>query len=917
MSAVKRFLPIGLSFLAIVAMFFLPGCTVAPEKGSVDSTVEPSLPQPKALTDAGEIELLNAIQNAAAGREDILAFLIYRVTIDHVDYSSDKSLALVWIALVDRETGLLQPGEPGLVIAHKTGDTKSPWRIVFQADANFAQELQAIPDKMLSADVKEHYMPAQQQLPKDTKVYSGYHLPWTNGQTVYLTGSIGHVYTYKSCPSTCLYAFDFANGTMFPVRAARRGTVKYAVWEYPNGNETNANYLVLEDTSTTPTTYQVYFHLAQNSIPTELRKVGAPVVQGQFIGNADDTGYSSGNHLHFHVHTNSTSYWGTSVDIVFDEVTVNGGRPRLCTEAQAYPELGSQCMPGNKYVSANADAEPPTGGITSPTPYTTITSPTLNVSGWMKDDVRVLRGQLYYNTGGSWTPIGKEITTSPFTQDIDLCAANIPNGKVFLSIKVQDEAGKFSEGTQGLTELTKAYTCPSQPPVCTVAENQAALYTAANFTGLCQVFELGDYPNLAAFPTNFLDNTFSIQVGAGVSAVLYPETDFNGLPELFQNGDADLSDNLIGAATAGSLRVMPRVVPPVPADLTLPSVITDATDLTLQWSVADGVETSSQLTGPDKFARSLDWQNGGSWNVGMLAAGTYSWTVQSRNLAGTTSITQEFDVVAKASPPSAHLDDLPVMVNSSAVNLTWKVLSGADRLDHFNIQYRIAGEDWQELPDEPAGEARSFLFWGTPGATMQFRLQAVDNQGNAEEFNTIPEAETSFNVQCSKDEYEIGDSGDNSLAGAGQIKAGDTQTHNWCGAGDVDWLTIAAAQGDQFVFITKAVSLASAAKMTLYEPDGTTLIGTAIPVNVNAEGTLNWTAPVDGVYVLKLEPVDNRIVGQDTRYTINVSSKSTIDPTTLICGSAGLPVLLGGGYLAAKKAKKVQAKRMRAKNMGW
>ena len=209
---------------------------------------------------------------AAAGREDILAFLIYRVTIDHVDYSADKSLALVWIALVDQQTGLVQSGEPGLVIAHATGDAANPWRIVFQADTNFAAELQAIPEKMLSADMRAHYMPAEQQQPKDPVVYTGYHLPWTNGQTVYLTGSIGHVYTYKSCPSTCLYAFDFANGTMFPVRAARRGTVKYVVWEYPNGNTTNPNYIVLEDTSTTPTTYQVYFHLAQNSIPTALRQ---------------------------------------------------------------------------------------------------------------------------------------------------------------------------------------------------------------------------------------------------------------------------------------------------------------------------------------------------------------------------------------------------------------------------------------------------------------------------------------------------------------------------------------------------------------------------------------------------------------------------------------------------------------------
>jgi murein DD-endopeptidase MepM/ murein hydrolase activator NlpD len=917
MANVKRFLPIGLSLLAIAAMCFLQACTVAPDTSTGDANAEPSLPQPKALSDAGEIELLNAIDAASSGREDVLAFLLYRVTIDHVQYSDDKSLALVWIALVDRTTGLLQPGEPGLVIAHRTGDSAAPWRIIFQVDTDFAAELQALPDKLISAEEREHYMPAIQQEQKAGTVYTGYHLPWANGQMVYLTGSIGHVYTYKSCPSTCLYAFDFANGTMFPVRAARRGTVKYAVWQYENGNTSNANYLVLEDTSTTPTTYQVYYHLAQNSIPTALRQVGAQVAQGQFIGNADDTGYSSGNHLHFHVHTNSTAVWGTSVDIVFDEVTINGGRPRTCSEAEAYPELGSQCMPGNKYISANADAEPPTGGITSPSPYTTITSPILNVSGWMKDDVRVWRGQLYYNTGSGWTAIGNEITSSPFTEDIDLCAAGIPDGKFFLSIKVQDEAGKFSEGTQGLTELTKEYSCPAAPPVCTVSENQVALYTAAGFQGLCQVLEIGDYANLAALPTNLLDNTFSIQVGSGVSAVLYPETDFNGLLELFQDGDDDLSDNVIGAATAGSVRVLPRIVPPVPATLTLPEVITDATDLTLQWDLVEEVETSSQLTGPNGYTNAQDWQSGKSWYVGVLPAGDYSWVLTERNLAGTTSLTRDFTVVERAAPPSSQLDDLPVMVNSSAVMLTWKVLSDPDNIDHFNLQYRIQGQEWQELPDEPGKDARSFLFWGTPGATMEFRLQAIDGQGNFEEFNTIPEAVTTFNGPCSGDEYEGSDPSDNTLAGAAQIAAGDTQTHNWCGAGDVDWLTFSAMQGDQFRLTTKAVDLASAARITLYEADGATLIGSAQPATVDAEAVLDWTAPLDGLYVIKLEPADSRIAGQDTHYTINLASKSTVQPTTVICGSAVLPALLGGGYLVAKRAKKVQAKRMRAKNMGW
>ena len=51
--------------------------------------------------------------------------------------------------------------------------------------------------------------------------------------------------------------------------------------------------------------------------------------RGQFIGIADDTGVSSGNHLHFMVHTNPSSYWGTSVDITFEDVAINGGRPRI------------------------------------------------------------------------------------------------------------------------------------------------------------------------------------------------------------------------------------------------------------------------------------------------------------------------------------------------------------------------------------------------------------------------------------------------------------------------------------------------------------------------------------------------------------------------------------------------------------
>ena len=219
-----------------------------------------------------------------------------------------------------------------------------------------------------------------------------------------------------------------------------------------------------------------------------------------------------------------------------------------------------------------------------------------------------------------WTAIGDLITSSPFTRDIDMCAANIPNGKLFLSIKVQDEAGKFSDGTQGLTELTKAVLTVRRSPRCAPPLKTrwrcTRLRISRAFARCSILASTPTWRRCHQFPRQYI---FASRWDPAVSAVLYPETDFNGLLELFQNGDSDLSDNVIGAASAGSLRVLTRVVPPVPPTLTLPEVITNATDLTLQWDVANGEETSSQLTGPDNYSNSRDWQNSENWNVGKLA----------------------------------------------------------------------------------------------------------------------------------------------------------------------------------------------------------------------------------------------------------------------------------------------------------
>ena len=913
---------IKILLICLILTGFLIGCQVLPDEGKTDQTGTevPQLPQPKTLTDPREIELNSAIQKAAAGREDVLAFIIFRVTIDHVVYTSDDTLAIVWISLVDKQTGQVQNSEPGLVLAYATGDTTQPWRVVFQADTEFAQDLMAIPDSIISQEAKEHYLPAQQQQSKEGTVYTGYRLPWTKGQGVYLTGSIGHVFTYKSCPSTCLYAFDFANGSMFDIKAAKHGYVKYAQWTYANGNTTDANYLVLEDPSTTPTTYQVYYHLAQDSIPAALRVPGTEVMQGQFIGKADDTGYSTGNHLHFHVHTAPNSVWGTSVDIVFDEVAVNGGRPRTCSEASAYPDYGSQCVSGNLYYSQNGDVATPTGNITSPAPYTTITSPTLNVSGWMYDDTALESGQIMYNTGGDWKAIGNAITVTPFTQEINLCNAGIPNGTFFLSLLIKDKAGKYSTDSQGLTELTKNYECPALPPACTPAENQVALYTDAEYQGTCQILDIGEYANLDGLTTSFLDNVRSIEVGGGVTVLLYPDIDFGGNYEMFQDGDSNLADNAIGAYNAASMKVLSRINPPQAPVLDMPETITTNLDLTLNWTVESGTQTRSTLSGPNDFSQVLDWQDGGSWNVGKLEKGDYTWVVEASNLAGTASITQEFTVTEASEMPVSHLNDLPDVTNTDAVLLTWEVDQGADGIDHFELQYRTPDSDWTDWTESIGAASRDLVFWGTPGTQYEFRLRAVDIIGNAEEYLSVPETTTYFIDTCNVDAFEGDVPGDDDILGASSMTEGTTQSHNWCapasrsegGTADLaDWITFSATTGDSLQFTTKPVGLASAAILTLYESDGVTYIGEARPENNNASAQLDWTAPQDGIYYLKLSPVDSRIRGTDTTYDVGIEKKSALQPGTLVCGSAAIPALIAGGYALSKQVKKVKKKRER------
>ncbi len=277
--------------------------------------------------------------------------------IDSIKYNELETQALIWLASIDPETQMVRASEPLRAYAVKSPDGRF-WSILLDDDPGFTKTI-SISD-LREMDVVSKSGPESIIETDEPRIYGGYFLPWKAGLRKSLTWSVAHT----SCTPTyyCTHAFDFADGTMFELVAAKAGIMYRWKDSCENGDSTCTNSVTLQDRSTTPWTYQIYLHIAKSSVPAALKTLGTAVNQGQKIALVDDTGYSTGHHVHFMVVaqdtlylTSSGYYFGRAEDITFRDVSINydeatqGGRPRLAYEAATYGGEGQ-----TTYVSGNA-----------------------------------------------------------------------------------------------------------------------------------------------------------------------------------------------------------------------------------------------------------------------------------------------------------------------------------------------------------------------------------------------------------------------------------------------------------------------------------------------------------------------------------------------------------------------------------
>lgn len=157
-------------------------------------------------------------------RENVLAFVAAKTSIENIRISRDGQYAIGWLIPIDPETNIPVAIEPGLVLLQKD---ETDWRVWLPTTPGWREVLATIPNEILSERHKEIWdkrVGAQIEAAQPAAALTGYKLPWEAGISRYLTQSTCHDQYTPS--GNAHYAFDFSTyGELWNIYAAKGGIV--------------------------------------------------------------------------------------------------------------------------------------------------------------------------------------------------------------------------------------------------------------------------------------------------------------------------------------------------------------------------------------------------------------------------------------------------------------------------------------------------------------------------------------------------------------------------------------------------------------------------------------------------------------------------------------------------------------------
>ena len=99
--------------------------------------------------------------------------------------------------------------------------------------------------------------------------------------------------------------------------------------------------------------------------------------------------------------------------------------------------------------------------------------------------------------------------------------------------------------------------------------------------------------------------------------------------------------------------------------------------------------------------------------------------------------------------------------------------------------------------------------------------------------------------------------------------------HNFHVAGDSDWAAFSATAGDNYVIETFNLGVSSDTFMELYDTDAVTLITFDDDGGDGLASRIEWTAPVNGTYSVRVRHYNSGASGPDTNYDLRVTGTSS------------------------------------------